>query len=102
MMEDMNEINDALGRNYGVSDEIDEADLDAELAGLEDELEGLGETEGKGRGKGEREGREGEGASLGRRGMVDGPGVWGTGNIAIRVADSAGGAPPAKAPVLSS
>lgn len=26
---------------YSVSDDIDEADLDAELAGLEDELEGL-------------------------------------------------------------
>lgn len=47
MMEDMNEVQDALGRNYGVSDDIDEADLDAELAGLEDELEGMGEVEGE-------------------------------------------------------
>ena len=43
----MNEVQDALGRNYGVSDEIDEADLDAELAALEDDLEGLGEEEGR-------------------------------------------------------
>jgi len=64
MMEDMNEVNDALGRNYGVSDDIDEADLDAELAGLEDELEGVGEEEGEacGRGEGgETDGREGGG-----------------------------------------
>jgi len=60
MMEDMNEVNDALGRNYGVSDDIDEADLDAELAGLEDELEGMGEEEGEQSGGGGREGgREG-------------------------------------------
>ena len=47
MMEDMNEINDMMGRAYGMPDEIDEADLDAELACLEDELEGFeeGETE---------------------------------------------------------
>ena len=58
-MEDMNEVNEALGRNYGVSDDLDEADLDAELAGLEDELEGLGEEEGERHGGG-REQREGE------------------------------------------
>ena len=62
-MEDMNEVNDALGRNYGVSDDIDEADLDAELAGLEDELEGMGEEEGEQSGgedgrEGGREGRD--------------------------------------------
>jgi charged multivesicular body protein 5 len=31
---------DILGRSYGIGDEIDDADLEAELAGLEDELEG--------------------------------------------------------------
>merc|ERR1719473_735274 len=45
MFEDMNEINDMMGRAYGVPDELDEADLDAELACLEDELEGLDEGE---------------------------------------------------------
>lgn len=40
LLEDANEINEALGRSYGIGDEIDEADLDAELACLEDELEG--------------------------------------------------------------
>ncbi|KAJ1458560.1 Snf7 family [Pelagophyceae sp. CCMP2097] len=38
MMEDMHEVQDALGRSYGLGDEIDEADLDAELACLGDEL----------------------------------------------------------------
>ena len=38
MMEDMNEVQDALGRSYGIGDDIDEADLDAELACLDDEL----------------------------------------------------------------
>jgi charged multivesicular body protein 5 len=37
---DTNEISETLGRSYGVGDEIDDADLDAELACLEDELEG--------------------------------------------------------------
>lgn len=37
-MEDMNEVNEMLGRSYAVGDEIDEADLDAELACLDDEL----------------------------------------------------------------
>ena len=60
MMEDMNEVNDALGRNYGVSDDIDEADLDAELAGLEDELEGMGDMEGEKGGEGEDGGEEGK------------------------------------------
>lgn len=40
MLEDVGEINDILGRAYGVPDGIDEADLDAELAFLGDELEG--------------------------------------------------------------
>lgn len=38
MMEDMNEVQDALGRSYDVGEDIDEADLDAELACLDDEL----------------------------------------------------------------
>mmetsp|Transcript_20428 Transcript_20428/g.20813 ORF Transcript_20428/g.20813 Transcript_20428/m.20813 type:complete len:220 (-) Transcript_20428:97-756(-) len=46
MMEDFNEINEALGRNFSTPDDIDEADLDAELELLEDELfeEDIGET----------------------------------------------------------
>jgi charged multivesicular body protein 5 len=41
MMEDMNEVQDILGRSYaGQMDDIDDADLESELAGLEDELEG--------------------------------------------------------------
>lgn len=39
MMEDFNEINEALGRNFATPDEIDEADLEAELEMLGDELE---------------------------------------------------------------
>lgn len=39
MMEDFNEINEMLGRNFATPDDIDEADLDAELELLEDELE---------------------------------------------------------------
>ena len=39
LMEDFNEINDALGRNFATPDDLDEADLDAELELLEDELE---------------------------------------------------------------
>ena len=39
LMEDFNEINDALGRSFATPDYIDEADLDAELEMLEDELE---------------------------------------------------------------
>lgn len=38
MMEDFNEINEALGRNFATPDDIDEADLDAELEMLEDEM----------------------------------------------------------------
>ena len=45
MMEDMNEVQDILGRNYALPDDIDEADLESELAGLEDELEGTAETD---------------------------------------------------------
>lgn len=33
------EINEALGRNFATPDDLDEADLDAELELLEDELE---------------------------------------------------------------
>mmetsp|Transcript_29875 Transcript_29875/g.54035 ORF Transcript_29875/g.54035 Transcript_29875/m.54035 type:complete len:227 (-) Transcript_29875:2906-3586(-) len=38
LMEDFNEINEALGRNFATPDDLDEADLDAELELLEDEL----------------------------------------------------------------
>ena len=37
-MSDMNEINDMMGRSYGLGEDIDEADLDAELAMLEEDL----------------------------------------------------------------
>ena len=39
LMEDFNEINEALGRNFATPEDIDEADLDAELDMLGDELE---------------------------------------------------------------
>mmetsp|Transcript_18580 Transcript_18580/g.34463 ORF Transcript_18580/g.34463 Transcript_18580/m.34463 type:complete len:221 (+) Transcript_18580:68-730(+) len=39
MMEDMNEINEAMGRSYACPDDVDEADLEAELDLLGDELE---------------------------------------------------------------
>lgn len=39
LMEDFNEINEALGRNFATPEDLDEADLDAELELLEDELE---------------------------------------------------------------
>lgn len=38
MMDDFNEINEALGQNFSTPDDIDEADLDAELELLEDEM----------------------------------------------------------------
>ena len=38
-MDDFNEINEALGRNFSTPVDIDEADLDAELEMLEDEFE---------------------------------------------------------------
>lgn len=39
LMEMGNEINEMMGRSYGVPDEIDEDELEAELADLDDELE---------------------------------------------------------------
>jgi len=39
MMEEFEEINMALGRNFATPEDLDEADLDAELEMLEDELE---------------------------------------------------------------
>jgi len=46
MFEDMDEINDLMGRSYGTPDGLDEDDLEAELAGLDfEELEGEFETE---------------------------------------------------------
>lgn len=38
-MDDFNDINEALGRNYATPEDLDEADLDAELEMLGDELE---------------------------------------------------------------
>ena len=37
--EEMNEVQDSLGRSYGVGDDVDEADLESELAALEDEFD---------------------------------------------------------------
>ncbi|KDO18501.1 hypothetical protein SPRG_16177 [Saprolegnia parasitica CBS 223.65] len=37
LLEDMNEIQDILGRSYGIGQDIDESELEAELEGLEDE-----------------------------------------------------------------
>lgn len=45
LMDDFNEINEALGQNYATPDDIDEADLDAELEMLGDELDELEEEE---------------------------------------------------------
>jgi len=45
MMWDMNEIQETLGRSYGVPDEFDEADLDDEFAALEDEWDQEDETQ---------------------------------------------------------
>jgi charged multivesicular body protein 5 len=39
MFEDMNEITESLGRNVGQQEFLDDADLEAELACLEDELD---------------------------------------------------------------
>lgn len=38
LLEDANEINEVLGRSYAVEDDIDEADLDDELAALDEQL----------------------------------------------------------------
>ena len=46
LMEDFDEINEALGRNYATPD-LDEADLDAELEALGEELEELEEETAK-------------------------------------------------------
>jgi len=45
LMEDFNEINDALGRNFATPEDIDEEDLEAELEMLGDELEEEDELE---------------------------------------------------------
>ncbi len=45
LLQDAAEISDLMGRSYGLPDEIDEADLDAELEALDDELEdGVGSS----------------------------------------------------------
>ena len=45
LMDDFNEINEALGRNFATPDDLDEADLDAELELYGDELEEVEATE---------------------------------------------------------
>lgn len=40
LFEDANEVQEILGRSYGINDDIADADLDAELDALADELEG--------------------------------------------------------------
>lgn len=44
LLDQANEIQETLGRTYGVPDEVDEADLEAELEALGDDL---GEEEGE-------------------------------------------------------
>ena len=39
LMEDMNEVNEIMGRSYAMPDHIDEADLEAELDMLGEDLE---------------------------------------------------------------
>ena len=41
IFDEQDEIQDIMGRSYGVPDGVDEDDLDAELAGLDDEFEGI-------------------------------------------------------------
>mmetsp|Transcript_50376 Transcript_50376/g.118529 ORF Transcript_50376/g.118529 Transcript_50376/m.118529 type:complete len:224 (-) Transcript_50376:96-767(-) len=48
LLEDTNEINEALSRNYALDEEIDETELDDELAAIDEQLQlesELGETE---------------------------------------------------------
>lgn len=42
LMADAEEINEVMSRSYGVGMDVDDADLDEELAGLDDELGDLG------------------------------------------------------------
>lgn len=44
-LEDAGEISDILARSYGTPNDIDEDDLEAELACLGDEFEAIGEEE---------------------------------------------------------
>jgi len=48
LLEDTNEINEALSRNYALEEDIDEAELDDELAAIDEQLQleaELGESE---------------------------------------------------------
>lgn len=45
LMEEFNEINEALATNFSTPDDIDETELEAELELLDDELEAIEETE---------------------------------------------------------
>ena len=45
LMDEFQEINEALAQNFSTPDDIDEADLEAELDMLEDEFEEIGESE---------------------------------------------------------
>ena len=42
MMEDVNDVQDVLGQSYGIGDDIDDADLDAELDALGDDFRRCG------------------------------------------------------------
>lgn len=46
LMADAEEVQDVLGRAYGLPDDVDEADLEDELAALDDELEMEADAEG--------------------------------------------------------
>jgi charged multivesicular body protein 5 len=41
LMADVSEINEVMGRSFGLGADVDESDLDAELAALGDEMEGV-------------------------------------------------------------
>eukprot|EP00560_Eucampia_antarctica_P008657 CAMPEP_0197825178 /NCGR_PEP_ID=MMETSP1437-20131217/2306_1 /TAXON_ID=49252 ORGANISM="Eucampia antarctica, Strain CCMP1452" /NCGR_SAMPLE_ID=MMETSP1437 /ASSEMBLY_ACC=CAM_ASM_001096 /LENGTH=225 /DNA_ID=CAMNT_0043425073 /DNA_START=118 /DNA_END=795 /DNA_ORIENTATION=- len=45
LMDEFNQINEALASNYATPEDIDEADLEAELEMLDDELEAIEETD---------------------------------------------------------
>ena len=45
MMEDVNDVQDVLGQSYGIGDDIDDADLDAELDALGDDFDDVADAD---------------------------------------------------------
>ena len=45
MMEDVNDVQDVLGQSYGIGDDIDDADLDAELDALGDDFDDIADAD---------------------------------------------------------